>query len=1135
MAEASFSKLGEVGCAIALLALVAGAAAQTTACLGQPPAVAPAPQQAPAIALAQFMVRGTIKSGVTPLPGVTITASNTLTGKKVATATAPDGSFQLTLPSRGRYVVRAEQSAFAPATKEVVITPETPQATVDADMMLASRAQVLAVQQQQGAAQQIAAAMANRGMQSLALTESDQSQAGGFAANPDTSSQGSNALPLNGAGADAPTESVSISGAMGQAQNFGMNPDELQDRIQELRERFQREGGSGGGVVFMGPGEGGGFGGGPTGGGPGGGPNVFALGGRATRFNVNQPHGSIFYSTDNSIFDAAPYALNTVQNPNSDTRKADYNQNRFGVTIGSPLKIPHLINSPKTFVFFNWTGGRNENPYDQFSTVPTLAERQGDFSALGTQLIDPVTRQPLAGNQITNINPAAQSLLEFIPVPNLAGDTNNFHYVTSLTQNNDQIAIRLIHNFGEGATFMPFGGRGGAGGGGGERGGRRRASNNINFNLNYSDSHSQVANPFPTLLGTTSSSGINSGIGWIASKNRITNNLHFNYNRSHSQLSNLYQYKDNVAGQAGIGGVSQDPFNYGVPVLTFNNFSLNDTGASLSNNQTFSWSDSVIWRHGKHNLRLGGDFRRIVNDIRSSQNSRGSFTFNSNTGSGNDFANFLFGLPAATSIQGGNATYNFRQNSWDLFVQDDWRLSGSLSFNLGLRYEYVSPFSEANNQLVNLDLNPTITAAQPVFPGGVGPYTGAFPITVVEPDRNNFAPRVGFAWRASKGTVVRGGYGINYNTGQYGSIVHNLAFQPPFATTQTNTSSIVSTAPVNSALLTLENGFPPAPGQVTNNFAVDKNYKLGYVQIWNLNIQREVTPSLLVNLGYNGSKGTALDMDRAPNRLPDGELRIDNVQPFILETSQGDSILHAGTIQVRKRMRHGLAAQGTYVYSKSIDNASSIGGGAVVVAQNDQDLAAERSLSSFDQRHKFTGNFTYELPFGTGKKWLNNNGGWLENVFGDWLWSGNFTVASGLPFTPRVLGANTDLSQGVNGSLRANIVGDPFSGSCPNGFAVGTLQCWFNTAAFAPPAAGQFGDARRNIIIGPGQFTFGMSVSKTMLAKDTRALELRLSANNVLNHPQFTSIGTAVDTRTYGEVIGAGAMRTVTLSARYRF
>src|SRR5205085_7854732 len=227
---------------------------------------------------------------------------------------------------------------------------------------------------------------------------------------------------------------------------LGTNPDEPQDRIQEFRDRMQRDGGAGGG----GPGGGGGpmitGGGGAPGGGFGGGPGVFVLGGRPGRFNINQPHGSIFYSTDNSIFDAAPYALNSRSNAlGGPQQKPEYDQNRFGVTLGSPLHIPHVVKDDKTFVFLNWTGGRNENPYDQFSTVPTLAERQGNFSSIATQLIDPRTHQPIPGNVIANIDPAAQALLPFIPLPNLPGSTRNFHFVTALTQNNDQIAVRMVH------------------------------------------------------------------------------------------------------------------------------------------------------------------------------------------------------------------------------------------------------------------------------------------------------------------------------------------------------------------------------------------------------------------------------------------------------------------------------------------------------------------------------------------------------------------------------------------------------------------------------------------------------------------------------------------------------------------
>src|SRR5437868_3411667 len=276
--------------AVCLIALLGGPAiclpqtqpvpGETSARIDVP--VTASPNQTPL----QFVVHGTVKSGKTPLPGAAVSASNTLTGKKVSAASDIDGSFTLTLPSRGRYVIKVEQAAFAATTKEVVITPETPQATVDADLMLASRALILAAQQAAGA-QQIATALANRGMQSLSVTESETSAVPGSGGNNDNSSQNASGLPLNGAGSDAPTESVSITGAMGQAQNFGMNPDEVQDRIQEFRDRMQREGGLGGGggpIILGGEGQGGG-------GGFGGGPGVYALGGRMGRFNSNQPHG----------------------------------------------------------------------------------------------------------------------------------------------------------------------------------------------------------------------------------------------------------------------------------------------------------------------------------------------------------------------------------------------------------------------------------------------------------------------------------------------------------------------------------------------------------------------------------------------------------------------------------------------------------------------------------------------------------------------------------------------------------------------------------------------------------------------------------------------------------------------------
>src|SRR5207248_249416 len=240
--------------------------------------------------------------------------------------------------------------------------------------------------------------------------------------------------------------------------------------------------------------------------------------------------------------------------------------------------------------------------------------------------------------------------------------------------------------------------------------------------------------------------------------------------------------------------------------------------------------------------------------------------------------------------------------------------------------------------------------------------------------------------------------------GAYSSFVQQLAFQPPFAVTETNTTAL-------GLPLTLQNGFPAAPASLTNNFGVDRSYRMGYVQTWNLDVQHQFSSSLVMNIGYTGTKGTRLDLQRAPHRGPTG-LVISGIEPFLWESSQASSTLHTGNLRVRKRLQHGFSVGGTYTYSKSIDNASTIGGGAVVVAQNDLDLAAERGLSSFDQRHRFSGEFLYELPFGPNKMWLNH-GGPAAAVFGDWQLSGNYTLASGTPFTPRIVNGISDVAQGT--------------------------------------------------------------------------------------------------------------------------
>src|SRR6266853_2430377 len=459
-------------------------------------------QEPPKSSAATFQIFGSVRNGKRFLPGVAVTAANTLTEKKYSVVSGTNGAFQFTGLPRGRYVVRVEFMGFATVTQEVVLNPENPVGKVEAELILASRQR----EQQAEAAQ-----TARRGFQNLAMSNSLSALAGeagagvigGNASGGGAGSSDSSGLPLGGAGLDNPTESVSISGAQGRTQDFGGGSEQdLEDRIQEFRDRMQREGGAnlqggaggqGGGAGGQGGGSGGQAGGG-GGGGFGGGDGAIAIGRLGRNFNVNQPHGFLYFQDDNAGFDARPYSLTGIP-----TEKASYNTARFGANIGGPLNIPKIFNGGnKWFFFAGWNGTRGSTPYDFFSTVPTLAERGGNFSSAtynnGTpvQIFNPTTGQQFQFNGVlntidpANISSAAQNLLQFIPLPNIATTASgqNFHTVTSGASTSDAVNLRLIHNSGAAPSGPIQTGPGGGGGGGGGRGGRRN-QNNINFGLNW--------------------------------------------------------------------------------------------------------------------------------------------------------------------------------------------------------------------------------------------------------------------------------------------------------------------------------------------------------------------------------------------------------------------------------------------------------------------------------------------------------------------------------------------------------------------------------------------------------------------------------------------------------------------------
>lgn len=655
----------------------------------------------------------------------------------------------------------------------------------------------------------------------------------------------------------------------------------------------------------------------------------------------------------------------------------------------------------------------------------------------------------------------------------------------------------------------------------------------MNFGLQVRSSANTVNNPFPTVGGTNQNSGVNATLGYVRQFGRMINSFNVNYNRNRTTATNLFAFQQDIESLLGINGVSRNPFDWGIPNLSFTNFStLNDTRSSLRLDQTVQFSEGMNWNHGRHNLRWGADFRIQRTNTHSTQNSRGTFTFTGARtaaidaglpvqGTGYDFADFLLGLPQSTSLQYGDLTYHFRGGSWSAYIQDDWRFRGNITLNLGLRYDYASPYTEADNRIVNLDASPGFTAVVPVLPGETGAYRGVFPNSLVNPDRNNIAPRIGIAWRMNNRTVVRGGYGITYNGAAYAAIASQMSNQPPFSITQTNT---------NAAILTLQNGFPPLTTVVTNTYGIDPNYRIGYAQQWNLDVQRDVRKlGVQVNLDYTGTKGTRLDVIQAPNRTATG-LRIANVQPFNWETSDADSILHSASIRMRRRLGRGISMGGTYQFSKSIDNASTVsgGGGGGTLAQDAFNLRAERGLSNFDQPHRLNIDYNFELPFGTNKRFLAEKS-LLKTMFGDWQFNGSWTITSGNPATARVLGSYTDVARGSNGSLRANATGFPVSIDNPG------IPLWFNTAAFTLPLAGQFGNVGRNTIRGPAQYLGNLSVNKTFSFADGRSVDVRAQATNFLNMPQLRGIDTTVNSPSFGRVTSVGSMRKIQLVARFNF
>ena len=1157
----------------ALAMIVAGCGSAAAQEAAEPQVRAPATPAQSALPAASVAAGGRLHglatSGKVPLPGVTVTAQNTLTGKRYATTTDIAGGWSLTIPQNGRYVIRTQFAAFAAGSQEALLNAASHEQTVNFDLMLASRAAAQqareAAETGTGATAAVARAiqqLAANGAQSLNLISS---MAEGTETQVAASSATGAALPSIAGNSDFSSESVAVSGQSGQVSPLaGVDMDRLRDALETARAQGLIPGGQGGlfggGGGFGGGGfSGGGFGGGGLGGGG------FGGGGRGNfrGFNPGQPHGAVYWMGSNSALNAEPFSLEgqSQDQPASGS-------NRFGITFVSAPYIPRLTKpSGKDTVFLSVSGTRQSSPIDEYGIVPTAAERAGDFSAAGQPAIyNPTTLQQFVagGNPgipngtpnvipAMSISPQAIALLQYYPLANVApgaATDDNYHLLTTQQSNTTQAGVRYMRSLGANAT-QPGGGR--AGGGGGRRSQQSQGlRQSVNVNYNWSSTAQDNVNIFPQLGGKTSSDSNSVQAGYTLGYHKVTSIFNASWNRATSQNTNFFTNGVDIATQLGVLGpnraaLNPSPLNYGVPNIGLSVFTgLSEQQPSFSLAQTISLSETLSWIHGKHNMRYGGDYRRVHRDSLSGSNPTGNFTFSGlftenasgDAATGSALADFLLGLPQQTTIDSVVTKAYLRDNAMDAFAMDDWRVMPSLTLSYGLRYEYYAPYTEKYGHLAFVDTNADggFTGETEVESGGRGPFNGSLPRSLVFPVRTAFAPRVGLALRLPKQTVLRAGYGMNYTVGQYGNFASNLAHQPPFANEQTNSEAVdnqassacARTLPVSC--FTLANGFP-AP-QTTGNYAIEPHYPLPYVQAWNVDVQKRLPWGVVMNVGYNGAKGNHLDMRSAPRATPGSPGTDPTNLVFTYDQAEAFSKLSAGTLRVNKQMSGGIALGANYQYSHSIDDAGAVNGGSQVVAQNWQDLDAEEGNSSFDVRHRVSGTYVYELPFGKGKLWVTTGTG--AHVLEGFSVSGSFTFATGEPLSPSYSAATQSIECGTAGALRPNRTGVSVTAGG------GSLNEWFNRAAFSLPTGtpgycNAFGNAARNSIEGPGTVTNNMALSKTMQMGDTRSLEIRATISNVFNTVQYAGVGTVEDQARFGEVTSAGEMRAFQFTARFRF
>jgi hypothetical protein len=888
-----------------------------------------------------------------------------------------------------------------------------------------------------------------------------------------------------------------------------------------------------------------------------------------TKGGGNDFHGTAYEFLRNEVFDANDFFTNRAGR-----EKPPYRQNQFGASIGGPIYLPRfgeggastISGKNKAFFFFNYEGTRIRRGVLRLGNVPMPNEVIGDFSAAAAtanrttyaKIYDRVgdcrAKVPTAfnadGSFINNqipaacIDPLAKKTLGMLPAANIvpgSGPLNisNFARSPSIVDDTDSYTARVDWQMNSNNSFFT----------------RYTFSNRFRY----------LPGIFGGIIDGTGSSangrlhmgGQSAAVGWNRNINaQMLNEFRIGWGRNNSSAVQD-PFGLNTLADFGFKGVQDSPvYSGGIPGISisarggtltpggqsgFDRLGSPDFLPKFQVTNQFQWTDTMSFSYNAHQMKFGidirGPMRNIYLDV---PGLRGSFNFDGgrtsiDSATGIGLADFLLGYPSGAQLT-NLAVVDARFRMYSGFFQDDWKFTPKLTLNLGLRYDYASWLTEGRDRLTNFD---------PVTGQKFTPANSPVGRSLIKPDKNNFAPRVGLAYQLTPKTVVRAGYGRFYMMFERAGSEDQLALNLPWLVNNVVTAAS-STQTANN--IRLQTGFnlsldPTSVNATTVRLrAVNPESVDPTIDQWNLGVQRLLPGGIVATLDYVGTKGTHLSTLRNLNQVlldangfPTSVIPYPALGPIEYRENNGNSNYHGGELTVEKRFSRGLFFRTGYTYSKSIDESQEhlAAGGTGSFTQNARNLRERRGPSDFDILHHFTAGYIYELPFGRGRSYLNE--GMLSHVLGGWRISGTSGIRTGRPFTIRAGSNDTPLGGPRGGGLVSAFADCLRDGTLSK--SERTIDRWYDTTAYSRPNPARLGTCGRNTVRGPGITNFDFSLARVFnYFGEDRGLEFRWEMFNMFNAPQFGLPERNINSSAAGRITTlAGDPRVMQFALKFNF